>query len=84
MTLKETLKGSLRTGIDWSSNGFGDKLAHRVAIQAPQPKLRPGLKEAHGQPSADRARTQPAAVDTSLRGLDQLLYSADGLSTQTR
>ena len=45
MPLKET---GLRTDTDCSGNGFGDTLAHRVMIQAPQPWLRPGLQRSAG------------------------------------
>ena len=45
---------------------FGDKLAHRVSIQAPQPRLHSGLKEAQRQPAAGWARTQPACIENDL------------------
>jgi hypothetical protein len=57
---------------DCSGNGFGDTLAHRVMIQAPQPRLRRG-SEAQGQPSAGMARAKPATVDTNLGTLDRRL-----------
>ena len=79
-----THKRGLRTCTDCSSNGFGDKLAHRVEIQTPQPKLRTGLQEAQRQPSANWARTQLAGIDTHPGKPDQLLHSTTGLSTQGR
>ena len=78
------MRGGLRTCTDCSSNGFGDKLAHRVEIQTPQPRLRTGLQEAQRQPSANWARTQLAGIDTHPGKPDQLLHSTTGLSTQGR
>ena len=70
MTLKET---RLRADTNCSGNGFGGMPAHRVMIQAPQPRLRPGLQEAQRQPSVGRALTRPTAIDTNLRHLDPWL-----------
>jgi hypothetical protein len=50
--------GAHRADTDCSGNGLGDKLAHRVAIQAPQPRLHSGTREAQRQPTAYKARTQ--------------------------
>lgn len=63
MTLKEA---RLRADTDCSGNGFGGMPAHRVMIQAPQPRLHPGLQEAQGQPTVGRALAQPTAIDTNL------------------
>ena len=79
-----THERGLRTCTDCSGNGFGDKLAHRVEIQTPQPKLHTGLQEAQRQPSANWARTQLAFIDTHSGKPNQLLHSATGLSTQRR
>ena len=76
--------GGLRTCTNCSGNGFGDKIAHRVEVQTPQPKLRTGLQEAQRQPSANWARTQIAGFDMHSGKPDQLLHSATGLSTQGR
>ena len=57
--------GRCRHRLFWQR--FGDTLAHRVLIQAPQPRLHPGLREAQGQPSAGKACARPAIIDTSLR-----------------
>lgn len=40
-----------RTDTDCSGNGFGDKLTHRVEVQAPQPWLHAGLKKHNGSPA---------------------------------
>ena len=84
MPLKEHSMRELRTDTDCSGNGFGDKLAHRVAIQAPQPRLHAGLQEAQRQPGADWARTQSTGIDTHLETLDRSLHSAIGRNTQGR
>jgi hypothetical protein len=59
------MRGGLRTDTDCSGNGLGDKFAHRVGIQTPQPRLHSGLK-AQRQPGADWARTQSTGIDTHL------------------
>ena len=41
----------LRTDTDCSGNWFGDTLAHRVMIQAPQPWLLSGLEKHKGSPA---------------------------------
>ena len=67
MPLKEPAhERELRTCTDCSGNGFGDKFAHRVEIQTPQPRLHTGLQEAQWQPSANWARTRLAGFDTHL------------------
>lgn len=84
MPLRQTpRKGSRRTDTDCSGRGFGGMLAHRVAIQAPQPWLHSGTKEARRQPSADRARAQSADCETHSGEPDQDA-SAAGPSTQGR
>ena len=70
MTLKEA---RLRADTNCSGNGFGGMPAHRVMIQAPQPRLHSGLQEAQRQPSVGRALTRPTAIDTNLRHLDPWL-----------
>jgi len=76
-------EGGLRTDTDCSGRGFGGMLAHRVAIQAPQPRLHTGTKEARGQPSADWACAQSADFETRSGEPDQDA-SAAGRSTQER
>jgi hypothetical protein len=43
------MRGGLRTDTDCSGNGLGDKFAHRVEIQTPQPWLHSGLKHRGSQ-----------------------------------
>ena len=74
----------LRTDTNCSGNGLRDKLAHRVMLQAPQPRLHSSLREAQRQPGADWARTQSTILETHLGELDQLLRSAIGRNTQGR
>lgn len=73
-------------------------LAHRVAIQAPQPWLRSGTKVARRQPSANRTRAQSADFETlsgepdrmhqqpgtARKGVQSLIsYQAEGISEDT-
>ena len=53
-----------RTDTDCSGNGFGDTPAHRVMIQAPQPRLHPGTRHGGSPPSAGLAPNQPALKRT--------------------
>ena len=71
-----------RTDTDCSGNGFGDTLAHRVLIQAPQPRLHPGTRHRGSPPLTGLAPNQPALIRTW--ETEPIACSATGCSTQER
>ncbi len=65
----------LRTCTDCSGNGLGDKLAHRVEIQAPQPRPHAGTgnRRSGGPPPIGLAPEQQALIRTLGRRPDRLV-----------
>ena len=80
MPLKEPQ--GLRTDTNCSGNGFGGMLAHRVLIQAPQPRLHPGTRHRGSPPLAGLAPNQQALIRTW--ETEPIACSATGCSTQER